>query len=151
MTLEKKIQQSKFKTPQHKLAVNLLYTSHLISYLLHQQFKDLEITHQQYNVMRILRGQYPKPCNLKLIKERVIDRMSDASRIIDKLIAKGFAERSECKSDRRNVDLLITQKGLDLLASLDHVDQSFNELFKNLSKEEVSKLNELLDKLHDNS
>jgi DNA-binding MarR family transcriptional regulator len=149
MSLEKKIQQSKFKSPQHKLGVNLLYTSHLISYLLHQQFKELEITHQQYNVLRILRGQHPKPCNLKLVKDRIIDRMSDASRIVDKLIAKGFVERRECKSDRRNVDLLITQKGLDLLTSLDHVDQSFNELFKNLSKEEVNQLNHLLDKLHE--
>jgi len=148
MTLEKKIQQSKFKTPQHKLGVNLLYTSHLISYLLHQQFKDLEITHQQYNVLRILRGQHPKPCNLKLIKERILDRMSDVSRIIDKLIAKGFVERHECKADRRNVDLLITKKGLNLLTSLDHVDESFVELFKNLSKEEIKNLNDLLDKLH---
>lgn len=150
MTLEKKIQQSKFKTPQHKLGVNLLYTSHLISYLLHQQFKDLEITHQQYNVLRILRGQHPKPCNLKLIKERILDRMSDVSRIIDKLIAKGFVERHECKADRRNVDLLITKKGLNLLSSLDHVDESFVELFKNLSKEEIKNLNDLLDKLHAN-
>lgn len=149
MTLEKKIQQSKFKSPQHKLGVNLLYTSHIISYLLHQQFKDLEITHQQYNVMRILRGQHPKPCNLKLIKERIIDRMSDASRIVDKLIAKGFVERRECKADRRNVDLLITQKGLDLLTSLEHVDQSFVELFKNLTKEDIKNLNDLLDKLHE--
>ena len=148
MPLEKKIQQSKFKSAHHKLGVNLLYTSHLIGYLLHQQFKDLEITHQQYNVMRILRGQYPKPCNLKLVKERILDRMSDASRIVDKLIAKGFVERKECKSDRRNVDLLITKKGLDTLTSLDYIDESFKELFNNLTNEEVDKLNELLDKLH---
>ncbi|MDZ4664436.1 MAG: MarR family transcriptional regulator [Bacteroidota bacterium] len=151
MTLESKIQQSKFKTPQHKLGVNLLYTSHLIGYLLHQQFKDLEITHQQYNVLRILRGQHPKPCNLKLIKERIIDRMSDVSRIIDKLIAKGFVERKECISDRRNVDLLITDKGLNTLASLDHIDESFHDLFKNLSKEDIKTLNSLLDKLHADS
>jgi DNA-binding MarR family transcriptional regulator len=151
MSLEEKIHQSKFKSPQHKLGVNLLYTSHLISYLLHQQFKDLEITHQQYNVLRILRGQHPKPCNLKLIKERIIDRMSDASRIVDKLMAKGFVERRECKADRRNVDLLITQKGLELLSSLDHVDNTFTELFKNLTKEDVKLLNDLLDKLHADS
>jgi len=148
MSLEKKIQQPKFKSPQHKLGVNLLYTSHQISYLLHQQFKDLEITHQQYNVLRILRGQFPNTCNLRLIKERVIDRMSDASRIIDKLIIKGFVVRSECKTDRRNVELLITSKGLKLLESLDHVDDSFHELFKNLSKEDIKNLNLLLDKLH---
>lgn len=101
--------------------------------------------------MRILRGQHPKPCNLKLIKERIIDRMSDASRIVDKLITKGFVERHECKADRRNVDILITQKGLDMLASLDHVDESFTELFKNLTKEDIKNLNDLLDKLHADS
>jgi len=150
MTLESKI-QSKFKSPQHKLGVNLLYSSHLISYLLHQQFKDQEITHQQYNVLRILRGQHPEPCNLKLIKERIIDRMSDASRIIDKLIAKQFVERKECKTDRRNVDLMITEKGLKLLSSLDHIDESFHDLFKNLNAEDIKTLNALLDKLHHNS
>lgn len=148
MSLEKKIQQSKFKSPQHKLGVNLLYTSHQISYLLNQQFKELEITHQQYNVLRILRGQYPNPCNLRLIKERIIDRMSDASRIVDKLILKGFTERKESKTDRRNVELLITHKGLKLLESLDYVDESFNDLFKNLSKDDIKNLNLLLDKLH---
>jgi DNA-binding MarR family transcriptional regulator len=150
MTLESKI-QSKFKSPEHKLGVNLLYSSHLISYLLHQQFKDQEITHQQYNVLRILRGQHPEPCNLKLIKERIIDRMSDVSRIIDKLITKQFVERKECKSDRRNVDLMITDKGLKLLSSLDHIDESFHDLFKNLSAEDIKTLNALLDKLHHNS
>jgi DNA-binding MarR family transcriptional regulator len=150
MTLESKL-QSKFKTPQHKLGVNLLYTSHLISYLLHQQFKDLEITHQQYNVLRILRGQYPEPCNLKLIKERIIDRMSDVSRIVDKLIIKQFVERKECKSDRRNVDLIITDKGLKLLSSLDHINESFLDLFKNLNDQDIKTLNSLLDKLHVNS
>jgi DNA-binding MarR family transcriptional regulator len=149
MTLEKKIQQAKFKTPQHKLGVNLLYTSHRINYLLHQQFKDLEITHQQYNILRILRGQYPNPCNLRLIKERIIDRMSDASRIVDKLISKGFVERKENKADRRNVELLITESGLKLLESLDYIDTSFEQLFKNLNKDEIKQLNTLLDKLHE--
>jgi len=150
MTLEKKIKQAKFKSQSHKLAVNLLFTSHQIGYLLHQQFKDQEITHQQYNVLRILRGQHPSSCNLRLIKERIIDRMSDASRIVDKLILKGFVERKENKTDRRNVELSITNKGLKLLESLDHIDDSFDDLFKNLSKEEIKNLNFLLDKLHEN-
>jgi len=148
MTLEKKIKQAKFKSQQHKLAVNLLFTSHQVSYLLHQQFKDQEITHQQYNVLRIMRGQHPSPCNLRLIKERIIDRMSDTSRIVDKLLLKGLVERKESKADRRNVDLSITNKGLKLLESLDHIDNSFDDLFKNLTKEEIKNLNLLLDKLH---
>ena len=149
MSLEKKILQSKFKSQNHKLGVNLLYTSHLINYLMHQQFKDTEVTHQQYNVLRILRGQYPNPCNLRLIKERILDRMSDASRIVDKLIQKGFVERKESKTDRRNVELLISPSGLKLLESLDHIDESFDTIFKNLSKDEIKQLNLLLDKLHE--
>lgn len=149
MSLEQKIKQAKFKSPEHKLAVNLLFTSHYINYLLHQNFKDKEITHQQYNVLRILRGQHPNPCNLKLIKERMLDSMSDASRIVDKLLKKGFVQRRESKKDRRNVDLLITNKGLKLLESLDYIDDSFHDLFKNLSKEEINQLNLLVDKLHD--
>ena len=149
MSLEQKIKQAKFKSPEHKLAVNLLFTSHYINYLLPQNFKDKEITHQQYNVLRILRGQHPNPCNLKLIKERMLDSMSDASRIVDKLLKKGFVQRRESKKDRRNVDLLITDKGLKLLESLDYIDDSFHDLFKNLSKEEINQLNLLVDKLHD--
>lgn len=149
MSLEQKIKQAKFKSPEHKLAVNLLFTSHYINYLLHQNFKDKEITHQQYNVLRILRGQHPNPCNLKLIKERMLDSMSDASRIVDKLLKKGFVQRRESKKDRRNVDLMITDKGLKLLESLDYIDDSFHDLFKNLSKEEINQLNLLVDKLHD--
>jgi DNA-binding MarR family transcriptional regulator len=97
-------------------------------------------------VLRILRGQYPKPCNLKLIKDRMLDRMSDASRIVDKLKSKGFLERHECPNDRRNVDLLITEKGLQLLKQLDFIDEEFKNTFKNLSVAEAKQLNDLLDK-----
>lgn len=109
-------------------------------------FKNEDITPQQYNVLRILRGQYPNPCNLKLVKERMLDRMSDASRIIDKLKTKGFVERHECPNDRRNVDLFITEKGLNLLKSLDHVDEEFKSIFRNLNIAEAKQLNDLLDK-----
>jgi DNA-binding MarR family transcriptional regulator len=147
MSLEEKIKQTKFKSPEHKLGLNLLFSSHQIQYLLHQNFRDKEITHQQYNVLRILRGQYPNPCNLKLIKERMLDPMSDASRIIDKLIKKEFVQRKESKKDRRNVDLLISNKGLKLLESLDYLDDTFKDLFDKLSAEEVEQLNNLFDKM----
>ena len=117
-----------------------------MSYNNHQKFRNEDITVQQYNVLRILRGQYPKPCNLKLIKERMLDRMSDASRIVDKLKAKGLLERHECPNDRRNVDLLINDKGLELLKALDHIDEEFKSTFKNLSVAEAKQLNDLLDK-----
>lgn len=149
MSLESKIKQSKFKTPEHKLAINILYTSHWINYLIQNHFKNQEITHQQYNVLRILRGQYPNTCNLRLIKERMLDAMSDASRIVDKLIKKGFVVKAESNTDRRNLNLIISEKGLKLLESLDHVDETFIELFKHLDKNDINSLNFLLDKLHD--
>lgn len=144
--MEDEIQQKKFKSEFQKLAINLAYTYNWISYQNHIKFKNEDITPQQYNVLRILRGQHPNPCNLKLVKERMLDRMSDASRIIDKLKAKGFVERHECPNDRRNIDLLITEKGLELLKTLDYVDDEFKNTFKNLSVAEVKQLNDLLDK-----
>ena len=146
MKLEDEIQQKKFKSEFHKLAINISYSYNWMSYKNHLKFKNEDITPQQFNVLRILRGQFPNPCNLKLVKERMLDRMSDASRIVDKLKAKGFLERHECPNDRRNVDLLITEKGLALLKSLDYIDEEFKSTFKNLSAAEAKQLNELLDK-----
>ncbi len=147
MKLEEEIQQKSFKTPQQKLAVNLLYTTNWLSNHYDQFFKGLDLTTQQYNVLRILRGQYPNPCSLKCIKERMLDRMSDASRILDKLVSKGYATRNECPSDRRSIHVTISQKGLDLLKDLDFIDDATLDIFKNLSTEQVTHLNELLDNL----
>lgn len=147
LKLEDEIQQKTFKSPQQKLAINLIYTSHWLNYKYASFFKDQDITIQQFNVLRILRGQYPNYCNLKLIKERMLDRMSDASRIIDKLLQKGYVERKSCPNDRRSVNLLISEKGLELLQSLDYIDEETKEIFANLSIEEVMKLNDLLDNI----
>ncbi|MGZ3931184.1 MAG: MarR family winged helix-turn-helix transcriptional regulator [Bacteroidia bacterium] len=147
MKLEDEIQQKKFKSEYQKLAVNLSYTYNWYSYKNHEHFKNFDVTPQQFNVLRILRGQYPNPCNLKLIKERMLDRVSDASRIIDKLKNKELVQRRECADDRRNVDLLITAKGLELLKSLDFIDEEHKNTFRNLSLAEIKILNDLLDKL----
>jgi DNA-binding MarR family transcriptional regulator len=112
-------------------------------------FRSSDITMQQFNVLRILRGQYPNPCSVKLIKERMLDRMSDASRIVDKLKAKGLVDRRECPVDRRSVDILITDKGLELLKSMDSIDENFKNVFKTLTDEEMKTLNHLLDKLRE--
>ncbi len=147
MKLEDEIQQKKFKHDWQKLAINLGYTYNWISYKNHENFKNIDITPQQFNVLRILRGQYPNACNLKLIKERMLDRVSDASRIVDKLKIKGLLQRHECPNDRRNVDLLITDKGLELLKSLDYIDDEFKSIFKELSAAEIKMMNDLLDKI----
>ncbi len=129
--------------------LNLIYTTNWLNAKHDSFFKDSEITIQQYNVLRILRGQHPNPCSIKLIKERMLDRMSDASRIVDKLNLKKLVVRSECTDDRRSVDIIITDKGLELLKSLDYIDTTSEQLFKSLSPKEIKTLNDLLDKLRD--
>lgn len=149
MKLEDEIQQKKFKSIHQKLMLNLVYTTNWVISKQSSFFKDSDISSQQYNVLRILRGQYPDPCSIKLIKERMLDRMSDASRIVDKLNTKKLLIRRECPNDRRSVDIVITDKGLELLKSLDHVDDISIDTLKSLSTEEINTLNTLLDKLRD--
>jgi len=145
--LEKEIQQKKFKSIEQKLMLNIHYTNNWLNAKNESLFKQADVTMQQYNVLRILRGQYPKPCNIKLIKERMLDKMSDTSRIVDKLYNKGFLQRKQSAEDRRNVDVLITKKGLALLSSLDVMDDAAKQLFTTLSTSEINTLNDLLDKL----
>ena len=149
MRLEDEIQQKKFKSIYQKLMLNLIYTTNWLSAQQDSLFKDSDITVQQYNVLRILRGQYPNPCSIKLIKERMLDRMSDASRIVDKLLLKNLLVRKECPNDRRSVNVTITDKGLELLKSLDYVDELAKQSLKSLSDAEINTLNTLLDKLRD--
>ena len=106
--------------------LNLIYTTNWLTSKQDSLFKDSDITVQQYNVLRILRGQYPNPCSIKLIKERMLDRMSDTSRIVDKLYTKKLLERNECPDDRRSVNVVISDKGLELLKSLDYIDDLSN-------------------------
>lgn len=149
MKIEDEIKQSTFKSPEQKLAINIFYTANWLNYYHAHFFKKVGITVQQYNVLRILRGQYPKICNLKVIKDRMLDRMSDASRIVDKLVLKGLVERKTCPEDRRNVNILISPKGLNLLKELYHIDELGKQVFESLTSDEVNELNRLLDKLRD--
>lgn len=149
MKLEDEIQQKKFKSIQQKVMLNLIYTTNWLTAKQDSLFKDSDITVQQYNVLRILRGQYPNPCSIKLIKERMLDRMSDTSRIVDKLLVKQLLQRNECPNDRRSVNVIISDKGLELLKSLDYIDDLSKQTLKSLSDEEINTLNTLLDKLRD--
>lgn len=147
MKLEEEISQKHFRNEYHKAAVNVVYTfnwlnNHNVSF-----FKPLGITPQQFNILRILRGQHPNPATIKLIKERMLDKMSDASRIVEKLRVKGLVERNICSHDRRNVDVCITQKGLDLLSQIDMRNDESDQKLSALTPEEIKQLNDLLDKL----
>lgn len=147
MKLEDEIVQKKFDSEYHKLAVNIIYTSHWLTNLYSAALKPHNLTIQQFNILRILRGQYPKVVNLKLIKERMLDKMSDVSRLVERLREKDLIDRKICPSDRRNIDICITENGLRLLEELDTDIQKIDLLFSNLNTEEVRTLNNLLDKL----
>jgi DNA-binding MarR family transcriptional regulator len=147
MSLEDDIHQKSFKSPHQKLAVNLLYTCNWLNTHYSNFFKGTDLTPQQFNVLRILRGQHSKPCSLKTIKERMLDRMSDASRIVDKLVAKNLVIRRECPGDRRSVNILISDKGLKLLHELDYIDEEIKNIFSNLPAKQIELLNSLLDDL----
>ncbi len=147
MKLEDEISQKHFRNEYHKAAVNIVYTFNWLNNQNVSFFKPLGITPQQFNILRILRGQHPKPATIKLIKERMLDKMSDASRIVEKLRIKGLVERNICSHDRRNVDVCITQKGLDLLVQIDALDNEIDGRLFALNQEEIKQLNDLLDKL----
>jgi DNA-binding MarR family transcriptional regulator len=146
MGLEEEINQEQFANEHHKTLVNLIYT---YSFLINQMagfFKGRGITRQQFNVLRILRGQYPSATNLNLIKQRMLDKMSDASRIVERLRRKKLVTRKQSRSDRREVEIMISQQGLDLLEKMDEEIKDVYKLFDNLSPEELQTLNLLLDK-----
>jgi DNA-binding MarR family transcriptional regulator len=147
MRLENEISQKSFRNDYHKAFVNILFTN---NWLLADQsiiFKPFDITAQQYNILRILRGNLPKPATIKFIRTRMLDKMSDASRIVEKLRMKGLIERHTNDDDRRNVDVIITQKGIELLQSLDFMDEAYETKLNALDENEIKQLNDLLDKM----
>ncbi|PKQ69768.1 MarR family winged helix-turn-helix transcriptional regulator [Raineya orbicola] len=142
-TIEEAI-QSRFRNEKHKALVNILYTAKFIENKVQTHIKPYKITMQQYNILRIVRGAGGKPVSLKYIKERMLDKMPDASRIVDKLYKKGLLKRKECPNDRRSVDITITNKGLELLETMDKQAQELDDICQNLSDTQLQELNYLL-------
>ena len=147
MSLETEIKQVKFKSEFQKLAVNIFYTHGWLVSKHSVILKSFGITTAQYNILRILRGQHPNPAPISLLKERMLDKMSDASRLVERLRTKKLLDRKICKDDRRRVNVLITQNGLDLLKELDIHDKEFDAYFNKLNKSEAKEINRLLDKI----
>ena len=147
MSIEKDIQQNSFKSPYSKAVINIFYTNNWLTSLQMEIFKPFDLTPQQYNVLRILRGQYPEPITVIAIIERMLDKMSNASRLVDKLLAKELVIRRVCPNDRRAVDVIITEKGLDLLSELDVLQQKWEQQLHGLTECEANQLSSLLDKL----
>ena len=146
MSLETDIQQTKFRNEYQKTLINLVYTFNWVSEQNKKFFEREDITSQQFNILRILRGA-GKPLSTLQIRQRMLDKMSDTSRIVDRLIIKGLVKKVVCKSDRRLVDVSISEQGLELLEKLDLSSDEMDSVLKNLSIEEAELLNSLLDKI----
>lgn len=147
MGIEEDIKSTKFEDNYHKVVININYTYGWINNYMRPEFEKYKLTQQQFNIMRILRGQYPKPATVNLLKERMIDKMSDASRIVDRLVQKGLVSRCTNARDRRAVDIRISDLGLEILTKMD-VSFKTKDLFKqHLTEEEAGQLSDLLDKM----
>jgi DNA-binding MarR family transcriptional regulator len=147
MKIEDEIKQSKFNSEYEKLIVNVLYTGNWMNLVSSKNLKPYGLTLPQYNVLRILRGQHPKPATVNLLIDRMLDKSSNASRIVDRLLLKNWVTRKICKKDRRSVDVVITEKGMELLKKIDLLQPKWRKEFETLSETEANKLNYLLDKL----
>ena len=151
MGIEQDIQQTRFRNAHQKAAVNLLYTGGWLRDQMKVIFDREDVTAQQFNILRILRGSFPSPLSTLQIRERMLEKMSDTSRLVDRLLAKGLVKKIVCKTDRRLVDILITDKGKKLLQRLDQHEADMDAILSGLSDKEASQLSDLLDKLRNAS
>jgi DNA-binding MarR family transcriptional regulator len=149
MKIEDEI-KGRFRNEFHKGLINLTYTSKQLSYGFYKLLKTHGLAEQQYNVLRILRGfRTQSPLTIGFIKERMLDKDSDVSRIVDRLFEKGFVSRTENPDDRRQKSVEITAKGLELLDKMYHCEQKVDTMLGNLTTDEVTELNRLLDKIRE--
>ena len=148
ITIDKTIKSIHKMAISTKTVVNLMYTSRIIEESITTTLRPYDLTIQQYNVLRILRSQRGNPCNLSTIQERMIDRSSNTTRLVDKLIAKEWVKRQICIENRRKVEIFITSSGLDVLKKLDPITEHNNEtILKNLTGNQLEELNQLLETL----
>lgn len=148
MSLEQEIKQEKgFASERHKAVVNIMFTEAWLRSQMSEILKPYDLTVQQYNVLRILRGSSPKPLSTSCIRGRMLDKMSDASRIVDRLYKKELLERKTCSVDKRLVDVFISKEGLKVLSQIDDSMRTFNESVNSITEEEARVLNGILDRI----
>jgi DNA-binding MarR family transcriptional regulator len=146
MTIEKDIHQHTFRNEYQKAVINFIYTYNWMNEQMKQFFEPFDITSQQFNILRILRGA-AAPLSTLQIRQRMLDKMSDTSRIVDRLVKKGLVKKNVCKSDKRLVDIIISEKGKKLLEEMDRKNEQMDEIFIGISQTEAKKLSQLLDKI----
>jgi len=147
MSLEQDIKQEKFHNEFEKVVVNILFTASWLYNMNASRLKPHAITPEQYNVLRILRGSHPKALMLADVTCRMIDKSSNATRLVEKLRQKGLLKREICENNRRQVDISITEKGLSILRKIDLEAETWTEALKVITKTEAQELNRILDKL----
>ena len=150
MGIEKDIQQTAFRNEYQKMGINLIFTANWLKEKVGKILSTEKITQQQYNILRILRGSETPLSTLK-IRERMLDKMSDTSRIVDRLIAKELVEKSACQADKRLVDITLSKKGFQLLEKLDQFDAQIDAILKGINEKEANTINQILDKLREGS
>ena len=149
MELEKDLVLNKIHCIKEKTLLNLLYTSNWVNSNLKSRFDPFNTTVQQYNILRILRDQSNKPATINLLKDRMLDKMSDASRIVERLVQKALVQRTICCNDRRAVDISLTEAGHSLLDTLDKNYAAEDVIGARLNELELRQLNLYLDRLRD--
>lgn len=148
MKAEEILKTQKPLPQKKKVVINLVLSSNFASSRVAEALKPFDISVPQFNVLRILRGQQGKPANLSTVQDRMVNQMSNTTRLVDKLLEKKLVERSVCEENRRKIEIFITQDGLELLKLIDPViEKTEEEIARNLSPEEIGHLNDLLEKL----
>lgn len=146
MSIEQDINQRAFRNDYQKGLVNLIFTHNWILEKMKEMFGEEDLTPPQFNILRILRGA-DGPLSTLQIRQRMLDRMSDTSRIVDRMVIKGLAKKNTCKTDKRLVDVSITTKGRKILEKFDEKQDQMDGIIGNLTLEEAQTLNIILDKL----
>ena len=150
MSLEQSISQSKFDSEQEKLMINVIYSANLLNLITSRLFKPFDLSPQQYNVLRILRGQKGKSIALMDIEHRMLDKSSNVSRLVDKLISKDLINRSISSKDRRRIEIVITSRGVSVLKEIDVILSEMNSKIKAIiSDDNAKKTNRILDQLRE--
>lgn len=148
MGLEKDINQKHFRNEWQKAMINLTYTHNWLSEKFKTFLDRFDLTAQQFNILRILRGA-GEPLSTLQIRERMLDKMSDTSRIVDRLILKGFVKKSTCTHDKRLVDVVITEAGLQVLSRIDESSDEMDHFIMTIDRTEAQELNRILDKVRE--
>jgi DNA-binding MarR family transcriptional regulator len=149
MRIEDAIQVDTFPSVYQKVSINLIFTMTWADVRLQEFFGEFNLTSSQYNVLRILRGQHPRPVSTAVIRDRMIHRNAGVSRLVDRLAEKGLLTKSTCATDRRLVDVVITEAGLGVLRKMDDQKARIDAIYANLSEDEALELSRLLDKIRE--